>query len=293
VNRAHNGFPSSPEICVHSIRLALRALGAVALLALVATLLPLHSVRADVPGGLDLSTIDPTCNACDDFYKFATGGWTEHNTIPPGHASWGSFDELVQHNREALHVILEDDAKVADAPAGSDTQKLGTFYRACMDEDAIERAGTTPIDPLLARVAAVHDVDGLVATLGALQVASVNDGLEPLPGVHENGKLVQGEAIADLGGTTIAFRAFERTAEYKSGKPIDGYTPAQRFFLAYAQVWRGIQTEAMTRQLAVVDPHPNDRLRVIGTLSNMPAFAAAFHCAATSAMVRKDWCQIW
>ena len=62
--------------------------------------------------------------------------------------------------------------------------------------------------------------------------------LEPIPGVHENGQLVQGEAIADLGGTTIAYKAFERTAQFKAHKKIDGYTPEQRFFLAYAQVWR-------------------------------------------------------
>jgi predicted metalloendopeptidase len=119
------------------------------------------------------------------------------------------------------------------------------------------------------------------------------NGLESLPGVHMNGKLVQGEAIADLGGTTIAFKAFQRTPQYKAHAKIDGYTPEQRFFLAYAQVWRSIQNEAYTRQLAVIDPHPNDRLRVIGTLSNMPEFQAAFACAATDAMVRKNRCQIW
>jgi predicted metalloendopeptidase len=119
------------------------------------------------------------------------------------------------------------------------------------------------------------------------------DSLSPLPGLHENGKLVQGEAIADLGGTTIAFKAFERTAEFKAHQKIDGFTPEQRFFLAYAQVWRSLQTEAYTRQLVVVDPHPNDKLRVIGTLSNMPEFRAAFACAANTAMVRKDRCQIW
>jgi predicted metalloendopeptidase len=119
------------------------------------------------------------------------------------------------------------------------------------------------------------------------------DHLEPLPGVHLNGKLVQSEAIADLGGTTIAFKAFQRTRQYRAHKPIDGYTPEQRFFLAYAQVWRSLQTEAYTRELAVRDAHPNDRLRVVGTLSNMPEFATAFACAADTAMVRKDRCQIW
>ncbi len=119
------------------------------------------------------------------------------------------------------------------------------------------------------------------------------DALQPLPGLHTNGKLVQGEAIADLGGATIAFKAFERTPEYKAHRSIGGFTPEQRFFLAYAQIWRGLQTEAYTRQLAVIDPHPNDKLRVNGTLSNMPEFAAAFHCAANAKMVRANACRIW
>jgi putative endopeptidase len=117
--------------------------------------------------------------------------------------------------------------------------------------------------------------------------------LEPLPGVHANGVNLQGEAIADLGGLTIAYKAFERTPQAKAHKSIDGYTPEQRFFLSYAQVWRGAQTDAAIRQAALTDPHPNPRLRVIGTLSNMPEFREAFHCAAGTPMVRKESCQIW
>jgi len=71
------------------------------------------------------------------------------------------------------------------------------------------------------------------------------DGLSPLPGFARKRQAVQGEAIADLGGTTIAFKAFERTAEYQAHRKIDGFTPEQRFFLAYAQVWRSLQTEAV------------------------------------------------
>jgi putative endopeptidase len=691
---------------LHPIRLAVRALGAAALTALVATSLPSLAAGARAATGpasanapaLDPTALDPTCKACDDFYQYATGGWRKKTTIPAGHASWGSFDELVQHNREALHAILDDAAKNTTAPAGSDTQKLGSFYRACMDEAAIEKAGIAPIEPLLQGVTAIDGVPALATKIAWLQTKGVNDGLdfssepdtkdssktiasvglgglglpdrdyylqddermktiraayhdyvttqlqnlgddaaaaakeadaivaletalakatptrvelrdpkatyhptdvsalpamgshipwsdffaqfnappfstidmnvpafvtaydaqlaatplpvwksylrfhvadsyanalpkrfadasfhfrstvlfgvkdqlprwqrctsasdaslrtplgkayvttnfppaakarakelvdnlqsvlhddigtldwmgpqtkaraveklaafakkigypdtwvdystltipagapygalvqrvrawnfardaeriskptdrtlwgmtpptvnayydstnneivfpagilqppffnataddavnygaigavighemthgfddqgrqfdakgnladwwtpadaaafdkrakcivdeysslEALPGVHMNGKLVQGEAIADLGGTTIAFKAFQRTAQYKAHKPIGGFTPEQRFFLAYAQVWRSLQTDAYTRQLANLDVHPNDRLRIIGTLSNMPEFAQAFKCAATTAMVRKDRCQIW
>jgi len=687
---------------VHPFRYAVRALGAAALAALVAASLPTLTRAADgaaptAATAISPQNMDPTCKACDDFYQYADGGWLKSHTIPPGHPSWGGFDELAQHNREALHTILEAAAKDTSAPDGSDTQKIGTFYRACMDEPAIEQAGTGPIDPMLHEVAAVTSEPALVVELAKLQTQGVGDGLDfasepdtkdssktiasiglgglglpdrdyylktdersakilsayrdyvatqlrnlgdtpdqataeagqivtletalakatptrvelrdpkavyhpmavsalsgigphiawakffgefgapgftsldvnvpgyvsgydaqlaatplpvwksylrfhvvdayanalpkrfadaafafhsgvlygikeelprwqrctraadaalrtplgkayvaanfppsakarakemvdnlqatlrgdietlawmspptrayavkkldaftkkigypdtwenystltiphaayaslvervrawdhgvdmaridkptdrslwgmtpptvnayynpsnneivfpagilqppfffadaddavnygaigavighemthgfddqgrqydaqgnltdwwtaqdaanfdkraqciideydalqPLPGLHTNGKLVQGEAIADLGGATIAFKAFQKTAEYKAHKPIAGFTPEQRFFLAYAQMWRGLQTEAYTRQLIVIDPHPNDKLRVIGTLSNMPQFAAAFKCAANTKMVRKDRCEIW
>jgi putative endopeptidase len=690
---------------MHPARLAVRALGAAALTALVMTSLPniAASARAAAPESatapaIDPANLDPTCKACDDFYQFATGGWAKTATLPAGRARWGGFDERAQHNRDALHTILEDAAKDTNAPAGSDTQKLGTFYRACMDTDAIEKAGTAPVAPLLDAVASAHDVPSLVTTIATLQRSAVDGGLglkpradtkdsskqiasiglgglglpdrdyyfnegerftgirsayhdyvatqlanlgddaaqanteatavialetalakatpkradlrdpyttynptpvanlaalaphvpwrtyfaaytapaiatvdlsvppfvtaydeqlaatpltvwkaylrfhvadayasalpkrfedagfafrngvllgvkeqlprwqrctastdaalrdvlgkayvtaafppsakaraqalvdnlqatlhddigtlawmspqtkaraveklaaftkkigypdkwedysalevpagapyaadlvavrrwndaraiarigtptdrarwgmtpptvnayynpsnneivfpagilgppffnttaddavnygaigavighemthgfddqgrqydprgnlrdwwtandaaafktkaqcivdefdafEPAPGAHENGRLVQGEAIADLGGLTIAYKAFERTAQAKAHAKIDGYTPEQRFFLAYAQVWRSIGTEGFIRQVAATNEHPWDKYRVIGTLSNMPEFQAAFACAATDKMVRKNRCRIW
>ncbi len=119
------------------------------------------------------------------------------------------------------------------------------------------------------------------------------DGYEPAPGVHIQGKLVQGEAIADLGGLTIAYKAFEQTPEARAHKLIEGYTPEQRFFLAYAQVWEQNEKEQAARQQALTNEHPDGRYRVIGTLSDMPAFRAAFHCVAGDKMVRADSCQIW
>jgi predicted metalloendopeptidase len=113
------------------------------------------------------------------------------------------------------------------------------------------------------------------------------------PGVYENGSLVQGEAIADLGGATIAYRAFEQTAEFKAGKPIDGYTPQQRFFLAFAQVWAGTRTPAAAIEQSKTDPHPDDQYRVNGTLANMPAFREAWGCKVPDKMVHVPSCAIW
>jgi len=119
------------------------------------------------------------------------------------------------------------------------------------------------------------------------------DAFGTAPDAHEDGKLVTGEAIADLGGLTIAYKAFQKTAEYTSHKTIDGYTPEQRFFIAFATVWQQKATDKAERSQMKTNEHPLSKFRVIGTLENMPEFAAAFKCAATDKMVKKDRCQIW
>ncbi|HZO94383.1 MAG TPA: M13 family metallopeptidase [Candidatus Baltobacteraceae bacterium] len=161
------------------LRLAVRALGAGALAALIAGTLP-HGARAatgTVVPALDLHNLDTTCNACDDFYQFATGGWEKSHTLPPGRPRWGTFNELAKRNADELHGILEADASAVTAPAGSDVQKLGAFYRSCMDEEEIERAGLAPVKPLLDAVDAAHDVPTLIAAEATLQRAGVDTGL--------------------------------------------------------------------------------------------------------------------
>jgi len=107
--------------------------------------------------------------------------------------------------------------------------------------------------------------------------------------VHVNGRLTTGENIADLGGLAVAYQALEHSME---GKPrpanIDGFTPEQRFFLAYAQVWHELVRPEQARLWATTDPHSPGRWRAIGPLSNLPEFAAAFGCRTGDAMVRPD-----
>jgi len=115
------------------------------------------------------------------------------------------------------------------------------------------------------------------------------DGFEALPGLKLNGKLTLGENIADLGGLKIAFAAFQKSLE---GKPrpglVDGFTPEQRFFLGYAQAWRYMSREEATRQRVITDPHSPARFRVLGPLSNLPEFFAAFGCSQGTPMVRPE-----
>jgi putative endopeptidase len=122
------------------------------------------------------------------------------------------------------------------------------------------------------------------------------DGYEVEKGLYENGKLVTGESIADLGGLTVALAAYKKSLEGKPAPPdIEGFTPEQRFFLGYAHVWAGNQRPEYMRLLTNVDPHPLPHFRVNGPLSNMPAFAKAYQCKPGDPMVRpeKDRCQIW
>ncbi|MEO7674008.1 MAG: M13 family metallopeptidase [Pyrinomonadaceae bacterium] len=117
---------------------------------------------------------------------------------------------------------------------------------------------------------------------------------EVQPGVLVDGKLTLGENIGDFAGLTVSYDAYQKSLE---GKPrpanIDGFTPEQRFFLGWAQVWAAKSTPEAERAQVKGDPHSPARFRVIGPLSNMPQFAQAFGCKAGQPMVRANACSIW
>lgn len=121
------------------------------------------------------------------------------------------------------------------------------------------------------------------------------DGYFIEPNIHHNGKLVLGESIGDLGGVKIAYLAFKKAQQQHPAPTLDGFTPDQQFFIAWGQ-WRGDEIRPETQRTMVQgDPHPIAKYRVIGPLSNMPAFAQAFGCKADSAMVRTkaERCEVW
>ncbi len=117
---------------------------------------------------------------------------------------------------------------------------------------------------------------------------------EVQPNLFMNGKLTLGENIADLGGLTVAYDAYKNSLKNKQRpENIDGFTPEQRFFLGWAQVWAVKATMENDRLRATTDPHALARWRVNGPLSNMPQFAEAFGCRESQPMVKKDMCEIW
>lgn len=120
-------------------------------------------------------------------------------------------------------------------------------------------------------------------------VASQFDSYTVLDSVHVNGRLTLGENLADLGGLSVSYAALEKALAQKGRPPlIDGFTPEQRFFLAWAQIWRQNITPEAARVRINTDPHAPGMWRVNGPLSNMPQFAAAFGCKPGDPMVRPD-----
>jgi len=121
------------------------------------------------------------------------------------------------------------------------------------------------------------------------------DSIDVGGGLHHKGRLVLGEAMGDLGGLTLAYRAYHRSLEGKEPPVIDGFTGDQRFFLSFARIWATqFRPEAARLQLDT-NPHPLPKYRCDATLANMPEFQKAFGCKLGDAMVRpaEQRCKLW
>lgn len=108
-----------------------------------------------------------------------------------------------------------------------------------------------------------------------------------------NGKLTNGEDLADLGGTLLAYLAWKEDTKNQKLEPLDGLTPEQRFFVSYGQSWCTNERDEEKRLRATVDPHSPAQYRTNGVVSNMTEFRAAFHCRPGQPMVRENACRVW
>ena len=111
--------------------------------------------------------------------------------------------------------------------------------------------------------------------------------------VKLNGRLTLGENTADNGGVKLAYMALTNIIGSTPLKPIDGYTPQQRFFISYGQIWCQNVTDQQARKLAIIDPHSPGRWRVNGVVQNSAAFQEAFGCKAGQPMVSENACRVW
>src|SRR5262245_38028596 len=119
--------------------------------------------------GLEATSLDRTVDPCVDVYQFACGGWLAANQIPPDRGRWGRILELDDKNKLAIKTLLED-AAAKNEPT---TKKLGDYYASCMDEAAIEKAGTTGLKPLLDKTTKVKDAKSWLTALTELHKVGI------------------------------------------------------------------------------------------------------------------------
>ena len=138
--------------------------------AAVAAAAPTAPAAATAPAyapSLDVESMDRSVDPCSDFYRYACGGWQQANPIPPDESSWSVYAKLEEDNLRYLRGLL--DAAATDAAGDPVNRQIGDYYRACMDEAAIEARGAEPLRGELEAIAALKSVAALAPLLARLQ----------------------------------------------------------------------------------------------------------------------------
>ena len=171
--------------------------------------------------GFSISSLDPSANACTDFFQFACGNWVKANPIPNDRARWGTFEELADRNRNTLKSIL--DATVAAGPKGNaQDQMLASFYGSCMDEPALAKADGAPLKPVLARIAALSSKNGLPALVAELHSYGVS-ALFSFGALQDFKDATRVLAVAGQGGLGLPDRDYYFRDDAKSKEQRDQY----------------------------------------------------------------------
>src|SRR5436189_5189649 len=130
------------------------SLGILAVLASLAQ--PVASSTLPISSALNTADRDAACPACQDFNRFANGGWIDKTAIPPGRSSWSTYDEVGANVRHDLDAIIAEGVAAAHAGRTEDLAKIGTYYSTCMDLPMADRLGMDPVRADLAQVDAIR-----------------------------------------------------------------------------------------------------------------------------------------
>ena len=175
-----------------------------------------QSSSSDMPKEIpafDINAIDKSVDPCVDFFEYSCGTWRKNNPVPPDKARWGRFDELADHNLYILRDILTEAQKPGKHSAIE--KKVGDYYGSCMDESTIEKKGTSPLTPELAKIDAVKSNTELIA-----QVAYMHrNGIPALFGFYSQADMHdsrQTVAVLDQGGISLPDRDYYIKDDAKS-----------------------------------------------------------------------------
>ncbi|UTA47211.1 peptidase M13 [Simiduia sp. 21SJ11W-1] len=136
------------------------------------------SAPAPLSAGIDRANGDPSVRAQDDFYRHVNGNWLATTEIPADKSNYGSFGILADAAEAQLRTIIED-AAAAKAKPGSETQKVGDFFKSYMDTATLEARGLTPIEPTLAEIDALESKDALMTWFGQASRAGIKTPIAP------------------------------------------------------------------------------------------------------------------
>jgi len=122
---------------------------------------------------LDTTSMDRSVNPCTDFYRYSCGEWIKKNPIPPDQSSWDVYGKLAEDNRRFLWGILQEASKTSPDRSQVETE-IGDYFHACIDEAAVEKAGSAPLKPELAAIAALKSLNDLPAFLASQHLSGEN-----------------------------------------------------------------------------------------------------------------------
>jgi endothelin-converting enzyme/putative endopeptidase len=170
---------------------------------------------------LELKFLDRTADPCVDFYRFSCGSWNKLNPIPPDQARWNVYSKLSSENMQYLWGMLEEYAKPAPGRTPNQ-QKIGDYFAACMDEAAIEKAGTRPLETSLGEIAALKSAADLAPLVARLHLVSGS----ALFGFGSNQDFADSEQVigfAAAGGLGLPDRDYYVKTDDKSKETRDRY----------------------------------------------------------------------
>lgn len=170
---------------------------------------------------LVLSSMDLSADPCQDFYRYACGGWLDHTERPADQPRWVRSTSVIRvQNQEVLRDIAEEAA--ANPGDDPDRIKVGRFYGSCMDEAAIAAAGSAPLKPLLAEIEKVQDVPSLFTAVGHLHPLDVNAlfAIGPLPDFKNPQQMI---AFIGQGGLGLPERGYYLREDEQSRQLLDAY----------------------------------------------------------------------